>query len=86
MINAALEIRDVSKDTKASLDLSSKSAVHMTTGPHYVMTAYQLHIVLVCKGQNITNLRSLNCKAYVGSCTPHIQRHGMAQNGYQDFR
>jgi hypothetical protein len=60
-----MEIFDIIKTTKTSLDLSSESGVHMTTGPDYVMTTYQLQIVLVFKGQEIKILHSLNCKDFV---------------------
>jgi hypothetical protein len=70
--NAALKILDVSRTTKTSLDLSSESGVHMTTGPDYVMTTYQLQIVLVFKGQKIKKLRSLNCKGFVRYLFCHI--------------
>jgi hypothetical protein len=44
MINATLEILDVIRTTKTSLDVSSESGIHMITGPAYVMTPYQLKI------------------------------------------
>jgi hypothetical protein len=42
MINAALEILDVIRTTKTSLDVSYESGVYMITVPDYVMTPYQL--------------------------------------------
>jgi len=65
MINAALEILDVIRTTKTSLDVSSESGVHMITGPDTVMTPYQLQILLIFKGQDTKNLRSLNCEGFV---------------------
>ena len=49
----ALEILDVIRTTKTLLDVSSESGVHMITGPDYVMTTYQLQILLIFKGQDI---------------------------------
>jgi hypothetical protein len=53
MINAALEILDVIRTTKTSLDVSSETGVHMITGPDFVMTPYQLQILLIFTGQDI---------------------------------
>jgi hypothetical protein len=65
MINAALEILDVIRTTKTSPDVSCESGVHVIAGPDYVMTPYQLQILLIFKGQDIKYLRSLNCKVFV---------------------
>lgn len=65
MINAALEILDVIRTTKTSLDVSSESGVHMITRPDYVMTPYQLQILFIFKGQDIKILRFLNCEGFV---------------------
>jgi hypothetical protein len=64
-INAALKKLDVIRTTKTSLDVSSESGVHMITGPDYVMTPYQLQILLVFNGQDIKILCSLNCEVFV---------------------
>jgi hypothetical protein len=65
MINAAFETLDLIRTTKTLLDVSSESGVHVKTGPDYVMTSYQLQILLIFKGQDIKNLLSLNCKGFV---------------------
>jgi hypothetical protein len=53
MIHAALEILDLIRTTKTSLDMSSESGVHMIIGPDFVMTPYQIQILLIFKGQDI---------------------------------
>ena len=53
MTNAAFEILDGIRTTKTSLDMSSESGFHMITGPDYVMTPYQLQILVIFKGQDV---------------------------------
>jgi len=53
MINAAFEILDVIRTTKTSPDRSFESGVHIITGADYVMTPYQLQILLIFKRQDI---------------------------------